>query len=263
MTTRILIICEGESEEELFKNIQDKIFGNKSPKIILISIPVRENIYMLADKIRDDEFLDTIKLVRDLPSLSSEAAKRLDEYKSSDFTEIYLFFDLDPHDTNYAEEHEKFIKNMLDIFDNETYHGKLYINYPMLEAIKDINLENPSNSKCVCNFDEVSHYKENVSKSSKIRDYASYNYLIWKIIIQHALKKANYIVYSDSCRNNVGFYAFPANREEFINELTQDKIYKAQLDKFLSKERVATLSSIPLFLLEYKNEKFWLDIIHK
>ena len=61
----------------------------------------------------------------------------LDDYLVSDFSEIFLFFFFYPHsrDIPLNELNNRIIK-MLELFDNETENGKLYINYPMIESIR-------------------------------------------------------------------------------------------------------------------------------
>ncbi len=53
------------------------------------------------------------------------------------FAEIYLFFDYDlQHKFLSLEEINSRLKDMLELFDDETSNGKLYINYPMIESIR-------------------------------------------------------------------------------------------------------------------------------
>ena len=62
-------------------------------------------------------------------------------FYSDDFSEIYMFFDLDVQQDNikYSNKDELIciIKSMLNTFNNETDKGKLYISYPMCEAYSD------------------------------------------------------------------------------------------------------------------------------
>ncbi len=62
----------------------------------------------------------------------------LENISKDQIAEIYLFFDYDKHASNSSDEK---IKKMLEVFDNETEKGKLYISYPMIEAIKHIRRE--------------------------------------------------------------------------------------------------------------------------
>lgn len=57
-----------------------------------------------------------------------------------------------------------------------------------------------------------------------------------------------------------------AYREEkdyhnFIQNISQSKIYDAQREKFISENHViGILNSVPLFLIEYYDEAFWMKI---
>ena len=55
-----------------------------------------------------------------------------------DFSEVYLLFDYDTHQTNLGRKDDvDAVAQMLESFDNETENGKLYISYPMVEALRD------------------------------------------------------------------------------------------------------------------------------
>ena len=57
--------------------------------------------------------------------------------RSDQFSEIYLLFDYDFHDVNRApKELNGQLSYLLSFFSEETEHGKLYVNYPMIEAIR-------------------------------------------------------------------------------------------------------------------------------
>ena len=52
-----------------------------------------------------------------------------------DFSEVFLFFDYDVHQTNLGKADDgDVINQMLESFDNETENGKLYISYPMVQG---------------------------------------------------------------------------------------------------------------------------------
>lgn len=66
-----------------------------------------------------------------------ELKEQLAGLQRDDFSEIYLFFDYDGHQKNLGEFDSKdAIEQMLISFDNETENGKLYISYPMVEALR-------------------------------------------------------------------------------------------------------------------------------
>ena len=57
--------------------------------------------------------------------------------RSDKISEIYLIFDYDFHDIKRSPDVlNNQLKDLLNYFNEETEHGKLYINYPMIEAIR-------------------------------------------------------------------------------------------------------------------------------
>jgi hypothetical protein len=77
----------------------------------------------------------------DVLSLLTERLHRigdasLDGIRRSDISETYLFFDYDFHNNQLTlDEINQRVEAMLNMFDEETENGKLYINYPMIECI--------------------------------------------------------------------------------------------------------------------------------
>ena len=127
---------------------------------------------------------------------------------------------------------------MLDLFDNETDNGKLYISYPMIESIshftdhdsfkdaivkcKGINCE--FKNKCdiydLCLREK--HYKEFTNNNFPHRtNINKYNVDIWKEIIKANLMKMNFLI-----NNN---YTYPKDL------LLQKDIFQNQWDKFINK----------------------------
>lgn len=116
--------------EKICDLIIDKYFiKNKKTKEFLA---FQAKIYALYQEMKSNEGLDIISLVK-------ERAKDIKDNKTfmkldkGGFSEVYLIFDLDPHDTQYEYNN---IMEMIKYFDNETENGKLYINYPMMESLK-------------------------------------------------------------------------------------------------------------------------------
>ena len=81
MSSKIAVIYEGEdTEPRLFENIENKFF--RDGQFTLIHFPAAENIHMLAQRIKDDEYLDIIEVIREH---NATAAKKLDGYTKDDF----------------------------------------------------------------------------------------------------------------------------------------------------------------------------------
>ena len=128
-------IVEGAAREpQIIDNISKVFFSHGNFKII--TLPAGENIYMLWKQLKADDFdTDIIEVLREN---SDDISKQLDGLTRDDFSEVYLLFDYDTHQTNLGRKDDvDAVAQMLESFDNETENGKLYISYPMVEALRD------------------------------------------------------------------------------------------------------------------------------
>ena len=128
-------IVEGEAREpQVIDNISKVFFKHGNLKII--TLPAGENIYMLWKKLKADDFdTDIIEVLRES---NKKIREQLEGLSRDDFSEVFLFFDYDVHQTNLGKADDgDVINQMLESFDNETENGKLYISYPMVEALRD------------------------------------------------------------------------------------------------------------------------------
>ncbi|MEL3899142.1 RloB domain-containing protein [Treponema phagedenis] len=130
MSEKILFVFEGKkTEPQIFKNLNKEIFKNKFDLYLCYG----SHIYSLYNKLKNDKYLDIVKLLRE-----DHPEELKDIFSSSEVSAVYLFFDYDPQSFENADE---IIPEMLEKFNNETEYGKLFISYPMVEAIKDCSSE--------------------------------------------------------------------------------------------------------------------------
>lgn len=242
----ILFILEGKDDKKLFSTIQRLFFDKPADHIVCT---FNNNIYALYRKmvgLGDGDGDIVLAAKEDNPELQS--------YCSDDFSEVYLFFDYDFQDkTRPLAELNEIVASMLKFFDNETENGKLYVNYPMLEAIRFVKaLPDPayykytvSRSDCR-NFKNLTHcfscFKgmdfiqlKNSPSVEKIKEIRSN----WELLKEMNAKKANFI-----CN---GANDFPKK----LGDIEQKDIFVGQLQKYVKDDKVSVLSSYPLFLLEY------------
>jgi ppGpp synthetase/RelA/SpoT-type nucleotidyltranferase len=253
MGDTILLVFEGEkTEPSIFDNIQE-VFFNKSPGRRIYAC-FGTNIYKLWQELKDDTDFDTIIKLQEL-------ARNKDELKNLDrnnVSEIHLFFDFEGQilKDNQADMYCKIINEMLDIFNDENEHGKLWISYPMVEALKHSckDLEKCF-SKCIMKIKSDIHYKDHVGIMHDYQDVRKYTYLDWQKLIFTNIEKAHCLI---SLK-----YQLPEYR--VIDELiSQIKIFESQKERFiLPASSVAVLSSFPFFLLYYFGRNLYQDIIHK
>lgn len=130
----ILFVFEGARREPmLFESIKYLFFEKETDTIVY---SFGNNIYNLYKQIMELGTGDIVSLLREIHQGNEENPFK-DIANSSDFAEIYLFFDYDlQHKFLSLEEINIRLKDMLELFDDETSNGKLYINYPMIESIR-------------------------------------------------------------------------------------------------------------------------------
>lgn len=218
-----LFVFEGEKQEQRYLSV---FLEKLSVKIERIEIAWCCHIYSLYNELKGDPNLDTFELLTEkCTNLNSE------NYDRDDIARIYLFFDYDGHVPG-AE--DVAIKEMLETFNNETEEGKLFLSYPMLESLMD---NSDSNFKDVVTEIELGRdYKQSsLLKLKKLSDLSKEDF---KDLVGKHLKKANFLVN--------GQYENPDNLIE------QRYIFNAQLNKYIPNQKVAVLSALPLFFLDYK-----------
>ena len=131
MNKRILLIVEGPKDEKV---ILEKLWDRFDKKTDYTIVPYETNIYFLTRQLfRDGEMDEDVDLLRIFKSVDVPENKRLG--KEERFTDIYLIFDFDPHDTmaDFG-----ILRKMLAFFNDSSTGGKLFINYPMMQSYRHI-----------------------------------------------------------------------------------------------------------------------------
>ena len=240
MLNKILFVFEGQRPEKIIlQSLCNNLFNVK--KHLIVECVFDAEIYQLYAWLKKDEYIDTFEM------LKGKVGKVLDEYERDDFAEIYLFFDYDGH-ASTADNYK--IMELLTFFNNETEKGKLFVSYPMVEAIKHI-VENESFQHKVVPC-KIKDYKSlvNTEASKNLKDFRKYDINIWKLILRLHLYKMNYIV------NDV--FDYP------LSVIQQDEIFKCQYDKYISPSaEISVLSAFPLFIHYYFGHVRVLEMLSK
>lgn len=247
---KTLFIFEGSRAEDRYvKKLEQNFLGAGHA----IKCVFDAEIYQLYKAIKNEDGFP-IDIVSILKERTVENAQILNEYTRDSFAYVYLFFDYDGH-SSLADDDK--ISEMLSFFSDETDGGKLYISYPMVEAIRHFqDLESFKNLtvKCKranCPYIEECEDKDTCMKEPHYKNFSvtdsrpqmsninSYNSDIWKELILAHLCKANYLVY--------GTYGFPESL------ISQESIFNSQIEKYISHRcpQVAVLSAFPLYVLDY------------
>ncbi|MGL6024104.1 MAG: hypothetical protein ACRC0F_05755 [Cetobacterium sp.] len=173
----------------------------------------------------------------------------LEKIEVNDIAYTYLFFDYDAH-THHAD-NEK-LKRMIEYFNDETEVGKLYISYPMVEALRHIRYREEIEflNRIVNSKIKGKEYKVQVHNETCYQQIKKLTLEDWLNITELNIKKANNIIFSD--------LTIPSFQK--IRKINQENIYENQLVKYIEKdENVAVLSGFPFFIADYLNEEKYLE----
>ena len=104
-------IVEGEAREpQVIDNISKVFFKYGNLKII--TLPAGENIYMLWKKLKADDFdTDIIEVLRES---NKKIREQLEGLSRDDFSEVFLFFDYDVHQTNLGKADDGDVINQIN-----------------------------------------------------------------------------------------------------------------------------------------------------
>ena len=288
----ILFVFEGETTEPLLFSTMKHFFLPKERNDIICTY--KSNIYSLYNKMSANGYFDDSKTDVSLIPLLQEQLRQNGDIDHpllkisnwDEISEIFLFFDYDcqnkEKDKSYSlVENNKRIEKMLAFFNNETEAGKLYINYPMVESIRYTKKLPDSSfasytiplSECP---DAIFKNKVNTFSSYGSFDFLTLNFLTslkadmklsdlelkkiklrsywklrkerksnWKLLIKQNVEKLFDINDVDKSQINNKF------------PITQDMLFEKQQIKFVSKQMVSVICSIPLFLYDYIPLKHW------
>ena len=257
----ILCVFEGaEREPRIFRTLERLFFVEG--EVIVRSFG--NNIYELYRQLKEmDGDGDIVSILRENKSAGT-GSPFPPGVKSSDFSEIYLFFDYDFHNMYLPlVEMNRRLDEMLSLFDDETDNGKLYVSYPMMESLcytKELPDEHfseytVSRSECIgrsfkdmaarfCSYGSLDflelpdkgHHKPGKKEIARVRNN-------WIMLVEQHTSKACFIC--------TGCKALPENKDS----ISQQRIFAAQKSQYLPNgESVAILNAFPLFLFEYFKE---------
>ncbi|WP_192559794.1 hypothetical protein [Pseudomonas allokribbensis] len=232
----ILFVFEGEKTEKLISRKFIEYYFSSNGKSIVTTAFCGE-IYQLIAKMKEDGFglgsIDLFPLLQDMPE-----NKSLKEFKRDDFSETYLFFDYDPHASGASDDK---VKELLEFFSEETEEGKLFISYPMAEAVRCMD------EKCKINCFSVlsvplsigNKFKNfsSIYSSDKFRSVKSWTREHWNEVVWRHCEKSNFIAH--------GLGLFPAVA------ISESELFEGQLKEKLRRNRIYVLSSFPMMLASY------------
>jgi hypothetical protein len=99
MSDIVLLVFEGvKTEKQIFSNLKENYFKGLNS---VIHATFDAEIYQLWNKVKNDEFLDLLEIIRERhPQNESD----LKDISRENVSQIFLFFDYDGHATNASDE---------------------------------------------------------------------------------------------------------------------------------------------------------------
>jgi hypothetical protein len=235
--SKILVLVEGAKTDYKLMDKLLSVYGIDSSHQI---VPYNTNIYTLYNAMfrdKDPDSLDLLQVLREREP-DQEKKKLFDEA----YSDILLIFDLDPQAPDFTPDK---ICEMALHFTESTDMGKLYLNYPMVEAfyhMKDI--PDPDYITYVATMDELQkgQYKKRVNAENRNHDQRKFatNKEECNTIIRQNMEKACLIVAR-------------AAPNELVEVSVPDgvQILQEQLKQLSTENVVAVLCTCVFYIVDY------------
>jgi hypothetical protein len=242
--TKILFVFEGiNPESQIFEKLSQDFFADSRSSHIKAIFG--QDIYELYRLLKEEDgFRDLLDILNE-KSLDKNILAGVSRKNISD---IYLIFDYDGHATKASDDD---LKEMLSYFkeaevEDEEFdrdNVRLYISYPMSEAIK--HLKSGINfQEVIVNAKENINYKNLVSQNCDniFNQIKKWELNHWAVIIHEHCRKLNFVTTNS--------FSFPNRTFE------QLEVFESQLEKYIiPANKVAVLSAFPVLLLDYYGAK--------
>lgn len=229
---KILILVEGAKTDV---RLMEKLLAVYELASRYKIVSYNTNIYTLYQEMfseNDPEAFDLLQLLKE---------REPDEQKKRIFDEVYsdilLIFDLDPQDPAYTVEK---IECMAQYFVESSDMGKLYLNYPMVEAFYHMrSIPDPAFDTYCATLEELrcGTYKQRVNQENRNHDYRKFAATRDEMnsVIRQNLEKAQRL-------SKMPADVIPC----------QSDVFRAQSQMMELKSLVAVLCTCVFFIPEYR-----------
>lgn len=241
----MLLIVEGEARDLHFAKWMEQRFMKSVDEMRVVCLPAEQNIYMLYQRLAADDFdTDVVEVLRESVPLAAEC---LEGIARDSVDQVYLFFDHDPHqDYVSAEDADAMLEKLISAFDNENENGKLYISYPMVEALYDYREgQCQSHTGCFVDIADIPSYKR-LAGQENLNTGKHMGFEQWKAAISCFVLRCK-------CLLDMDAMSFDLFRER----VTVASLYHEETKLLRDEGKVFALSAFPEFLLDYFGAKFF------
>ncbi|MBQ8074340.1 MAG: hypothetical protein IJ231_11325 [Clostridia bacterium] len=198
-------------------------------------VSYKTSIYDLYDRMfkdSDPEMLDLLQVLKEYEQ--DEEIKKLFEVHYSD---IILIFDMDPQAPLFTPEK---ISNMTEYFCESTENGKLYLNYPMVEAFYHMkSIPDPQYDEYIVSERELRNKGEFKRRVKRVNRSPYKKFAQTKeacdAVIEQNLRKAQKI----------------SGQEEKGTGLSMEKVLETQLQYYLKDHLIFVLCTCIFYILDF------------
>lgn len=233
MANTILCVFEGEKRDpEYFASLQQHFFSREA----VVKCSYGNDLYHLLDELEADDDLDVVELIRESTTVPNNS-QLLAGIERDGVAQVFLFFDMEPHDDQYTAAK---LQLLIERFNQETEFGKLYVSYPMVEALRDIPAFESFSELTVA----LEQCRGKVYKRLSAERREAIPQAVRDMTLAHWLALTACSV-SKAC--NITELARPLCPEQY-------SIFVAQSDFLRQENKLYVLSAFPFFLKEYFGE---------
>lgn len=231
--SKILVLVEGAKTDVRLMEHLLNTYGISEKHTI---VPYYTNIYTLYNEMFRDNEPEEIDLLQLLKEREHNPEKKLvfDER----YSDILLIFDLDPHAPDFSADK---IQEMSEYFTESSDMGKLYINYPMVEAFYHMsNIPDLEYDSRYATMEELlaKKYKERVNRENRNHGYSKFavDKAECNIVIRQNIDKGFLLCGIDDPQ-----VPLPDSAE----------ILSVQLDTIEKEQRMAVLCTCAFYIVDY------------
>lgn len=240
--SKVLVLVEGEKTDiRLMKHLFD-IYGIAKSHTI---VSYNTNIYVLYNEMFKDNSPEDIDLLQILKEHENDEKKK--QIFNERYTDILLIFDLDPQDHMFSA---RKISEMCEYFVESSDMGKLYINYPMVEAFYHMkSIPDPDYYFRYATINELKAklYKQRVNSENRNHDYNKFaaKRSECSTVIMQNIEKA---------------FRLCSSEKKYLQPVPDSKdILNIQLEYINKKSIIAVLCTCVFYIAEYNSNLIHLD----
>lgn len=240
-TSKILVLVEGAKTDLRLMEHLLHIYGIDNKHEV---VSYNTNIYVLYHEMFASGDPSSIDILQLLKERERDPVKK--EIFDARYSDILLVFDLDPQDSQFSADK---ILEMMQFFIESSDMGKLYLNYPMVEAFYHMkSIPDKNYNDYVVSLFELSEgtYKQRVNQENRNHDYSKFavTFEECKMVIQQNIDKAWFISEKERLVDGIE-YILPESVEILRKQLVKIEVEKA----------ISVLCTCAFYIADY-NSKF-------